>query len=129
MYANVDLRNDATTLYVRWEIGPEGGEGQRLARLGGPLVLRIQTRQYVDEAGKLHERIDLEVPVFPHAGRVNRGQAKFLDHEARRRFVENLVDGVTVDAATWLDETDPASVPVEGHAIFRPETRGATASA
>ena len=127
MYADVDIKNDATTLYVRWQIGPEGGEAERLQRLGGPLVLVIQTRQYVDEGGKLHDRIDVEVPIYPHAGRVNRGQAKFLDHEARRRFVENLVDGVTVDAATWLDENDPADVPLEGHQIKRAEVPGAAA--
>lgn len=117
MWADVEVSEDPTTLYVRWDIHFEGGEPERLERLGGPLSLQIEASSYVDEAGKFHEHTEVAVPLFPHAGRLNRGQAKFRDHEARRRFVENLMDGVNHTAADFLWDHDPAEVPVEGHAI------------
>jgi hypothetical protein len=121
MWTEVQLREDTTTLYVTWEIGPEGGELARLERLAGPLVLRIAASHYVDEGGKYFEHTDVDVPIFPHAGRANRGQAKFRDYESRRRFVENLQDGVTRDVADYLWSVDPTSLPVEGHVVVRPE--------
>jgi len=102
MRADVVLSEDTTNLFVRWEIVPEAGEADRLERLDGPLALEIETSDYVDEGGKHHERAVVEVPIHPHPGRRSRGQARFRDHEARRRFVENLQGGVSRDAALWL---------------------------
>jgi hypothetical protein len=121
MRADVTLSEDTTTLYVRWEGVAEGSEPRRLERLGGPLVLRIGTSHYVDEGGKYHEQIDVDVPIFPHPGERNRGQAKFRDHDALRRFVESLQEGVGRDVADFLWDGDLQAVPVEGHVVHRPE--------
>jgi hypothetical protein len=125
MYADVHLLEDTTTLYVRWEIRFEGRERARCEALGGPLALVIEASDYVDAGGTFHERADVEVPIHPHAGRVNRGQAKFRDFESRRRFVERLQDAVSRDVTDFLYEARPGSLPVEGHVIRSAETRAA----
>ena len=122
------LNEDTTTLFVRWEVIVEMGEAERLARLPGPLTLRLEASSYVDDGGKFHERIEVDVPIHPHAGRRNRGQAKFRDWESRRRFVENLQDGVTGDVAAFLwadppsdDLSDDLSADLSGTIIQRAE--------
>lgn len=119
MRAEVVLSEDTTYRFLRWEIVFEGRELQRLRALGGPLMLKLGARNYVDNAGKYFESTEIEVPVYPHAGTQNFGQAKFTDFESRRLFVEHLQEGVTVDAATFVAEAAPASVPIEGHVIAR----------
>ena len=114
MRADVTLNEDTTTLFVRWEVVVELGEAERLARLAGSLTLRVAASSYVDDGGKFHERIDVDVPIHPHAGRRNRGQAKFRDPEARRRFVENLQDGLTGDVAAFLWADAPPATAGEG---------------
>ena len=121
MRADVTLSEDTTTLHVRWEVVIEAGEAERLSRMQGSLALRVEASSYVDDGGKYHEHAEIDVPVFPHAGRHNRGQAKFRDHEARRRFVENLQEGVTVDVAGFLWDGDPEAVGPEGEVIERAE--------
>ena len=117
MWADVIADEDTTTLYLRWEILPEGKELERLRALGGPLTLRIAAQQTIDTAGKFHEHAWVEVPIYPHAGRINRGQAKFTDVDARRAFWEQLVRAVNDDVATFVWEAEPNSVDVEGHVI------------
>jgi hypothetical protein len=117
MRAEIVLSEDTTYRFLRWEIVFEGREIQRLRALGGPLLLKIGARDYVDNAGKYFERTEVEVPIYPHAGTQNFGQAKFTTYESRRLFVEELQAGVTVDAATFAMEARPGSVPLEGHVI------------
>lgn len=117
MRCEVIPSEDTTTLYLRWEITPEGKEGALLLELGGPLVLVIPATNYVDVGGKFHETADVEVAIYPHPGRVNRAQAKFTDYESRRAFLEALVDGVTGDVANFIFDAEPGSVGVEGHHI------------
>lgn len=117
MRIEVIPHEDTTTLFLRWEIGTEFGEEDKLKALGGPLSLSIEATNYVDEAGKFHERTDVEVFLWPHPGRRNRGQAKFTDYESRRSFWDRLVDGVLDSAANFIGEAEPGSVDVEGHVI------------
>jgi hypothetical protein len=119
MRAEVVLSEDTTYRFVRWEIVFEGREIQRLRTLGGPLQLKLGARDYVDNAGKYFEKTEVEVPIYPHAGRQNFGQAKFTAFESRRTFVEHLQAGVTVDAATFAVTAPPGSVPLEGHTLVR----------
>lgn len=119
MRAEVVLSEDTTYRFLRWEIVFEGREVARLRALGGPLMLKIGARNYVDNAGKYFESTEVEVPVYPHAGTQNFGQAKFTDYESRRLFVEHLQQGVTVDAATFVAEAAPGSVSLDGHVIAR----------
>ena len=119
MRAEILFQDDTTYRFLRWEIVFEGREVPRLRALGGPLVLKIGARDYVDNAGKYFEAVEVEVPIYPHAGPQNFGQAKFTDFESRRAFAEQLQQGVTVDAATFVVEAAPGSVPLEGHAIVR----------
>jgi hypothetical protein len=121
MRADVQMSEDTTTLYLRWEVVPEGGEVERLERLGGPLRLCIEATSYVDEGGTFHERIEVDVPIWPHKGRRNFGQAKFRDYESRRNFLQNLQDGVTDDVASFVWDGDLEAVPLEGHVIHRKE--------
>ena len=74
MRADVILSEDTTTLYVRWEVVVESGEADRLARLRGPLTLRLASSAYVDDGGRFHEHVDVDVLIHPHAGRRNRGR-------------------------------------------------------
>src|SRR5688500_546243 len=119
MRAELILSEDTTTLYLRWEIVFEGGEVRRLRALGGPLMLMIGARDYVDNGGKYYATTEVEVPVYPHPGTRNFGQAKFTVFESRRAFAERLQQGITVDAATFVLEAKPGSVPLEGHTIVR----------
>jgi hypothetical protein len=114
MRAEVTAGEDSTTLYLRWEIVPELGEIPRLKALGGPLVLRVPARHFVDLDGSRHETFDVEIPIWPHAGDRNRGQAKFTDYEARRAFWERLEGAVVGPVTRAVFETPPGSVPVEG---------------
>lgn len=119
MRAEVYPSEDTTTLYLRWEVIPEGRERTLLPQLGGPLVLAIGVRDFVDAGGKQHPFAVVEVPIYPHAGARNFGQARFTEHEARRAFHEALQDGVITDVTTFLHEGDLAAVPVDGHTIRR----------
>lgn len=117
MWAEVIPDEDTTTLYLRWEILPEGRETKALKALGGPLVLAVAAREYVDPAGKHYDHTWVDVPIYPHAGHVNRGQAKFTDVDARRAFWELLVGAVNDEVASFVWEAKPGSVDVEGHVI------------
>lgn len=117
MYADVTLHDDTTTHYLRWEITYEGSEVKRLKALGGPLVLRLSATHYVDDAGKHYEATEVEVPIYPHAGRRNQGQAKFTDWESRRSFLERLQGTLVAAVADFVAGAQPGSVPVEGHVI------------
>jgi hypothetical protein len=121
MYADVALSEDTTTLYVRWEIQYGAGERKTLERLGGPVTLVIDASHHEDVGGTYHERAEVEVLVYPHPGVRNRGQAKFRDHEARRRFVENLQGGIVGEVADFLDSAAPGSVSLDGAVIRRTE--------
>jgi hypothetical protein len=117
MRAEVTLSEDTTCLQVRWEIVPEGAERRRLAALGGPLALRLEAREFVDRDGKHHERTTVEVPIWPHPGLRNFGQARFTDFEARRAFVEALQGCVTGAVAEFLADARPGSLTAEGKVI------------
>ncbi|MGE0193022.1 MAG: hypothetical protein AB7T63_13380 [Planctomycetota bacterium] len=117
MRADVYPSEDTTTLYLRFEIVPEGREAARLSRLGGPLVLAIGAKDYVDAGGKLLGDTVVEVPIYPHAGKRNFGQARFTRHESRRAFQEALQDGVIGPVTAFLFDGNLEQVPVEGHTI------------
>lgn len=117
MWAEVIPDEDTTTLYLRWEIQPEGKEPKLLKALGGPLILAIAARNYVDPAGKSYDDAWVEVPIYPHAGHVNRGQAKFTEVDSRRAFWEALIQAVNDEVATFVWEAEPGSVDIEGHTI------------
>lgn len=117
MYADVTLHDDTTTHYLRWEITFDGNEVARLKALGGPLSLRLAATHYVDDAGKHYEATEVEVPIYPHAGRRNQGQAKFTDWESRRSFLERLQGTLVARVSDFVAEARPGSVPVEGHVI------------
>ena len=117
MYCEVKESEDTTTLYLRWEIHFEGREVVRLEKLGGPVWLVIEAENYVDVGGKFHERAEVEVPIFPHPGRRNLGQAKFTEYESRRAFWEALQDAVIGDVVDFVYDAKPGSVDVEGHFI------------
>ena len=108
MRAEVVLTEDTTYRFVRWEIVFEGREVQRLRALGGPLVLKVGARDYVDNAGKYFERAEVEVPIYPHAGRQNFGQAKFTAFESRRTFVERFDQSKVQDLYHIEIEAEPA---------------------
>ena len=117
MRVEVQLDEDTTLLYVRWEVIPEGGESKRLEQLTGPLVLALHAENYVDTAGKSHDAAEVEIAIYPHAGRRNFGQARFTRHESRRAFVEHLQDAVIDEVATFVHEGDVEHVPLDGHVI------------
>src|SRR5437867_2481349 len=94
MRAEVFPSNDTTSLFLRWEVIPEGGEKLRLNELGGPLTLEIETSSYIDLSGVRHETGVVKIPIWPYPGTRNRGQARFYDVDARRRFWVNLQDAV-----------------------------------
>ena len=115
MRAEILLQDDTTTLFLRWEIVFEGGELARLKALGGPLLLRITATNYVDDAGKFHPTAEVEVPIYPHAGKRNQMQAKFTSFESRRAFLERLQQTILGAAAELVASAPPGSIPVEGH--------------
>lgn len=117
MHADVTLHDDTTTHFLRWEITYEGSEVRRLKALGGPLVLRLSATNYVDDAGKFFESTEVEVPIYPHAGRRNQAQAKFTDWESRRSFLERLQGVLVAEVAGFVAAAAPGSVPLEGHVI------------
>ena len=117
MYCEVIESEDTTTLYLRWEIKLEMGELKRLKALGGPLVLAIDAENYVDVSGAFHESAEVEVPIYPHPGRRNLGQAKFTDYESRRHFWETLQEAIITDVVDFVFDAAPGSVDVEGHVI------------
>ena len=117
MRAEVTPSEDTTMLYLRWEIIPEGPESKQLARMTGPLSLRLPATNYVDLSGTHHERIDVDVPIFPHNGKRNFGQAKFTDFESRRSFWERLQKAVTDDVANFVYDVEPETMSVEGVVI------------
>lgn len=119
MRAELLFQDDTTTRFLRWEIVFEGREVARLKALGGPLFLKIAARDYVDNGGKYFDATEVEVPLFPHAGPRNFGQAKFTDYESRRAFAEHLQQAVVGEAARFAVEARPGSVPLEGHTLVR----------
>ncbi len=123
MRAEVIPSSDTTTLYLRWEVIPEGGELDQMRELGGPVTLELEATDYVDVGGKYHETAAVEVPIFPFDGPRNFGQAKFTDHESRRSFMERLQGAVVGDVANFVADTEPGSLDVEGHVIRVAETR------
>lgn len=108
---------DATTLYLRYEIIFEGKEVELLKALGGPLWLVIKACDYVDVAGTYSEEADVEVPIWPHPGQRNRAQVKFTDYESRRAFWERLQGSVVDEVTNFLYDAAPGSVELEGHFI------------
>ena len=108
---------DTTTLYLRYELIFEGKERELCKALGGPLWLVIKARDYVDVSGTQHEEMDVEIPVYPHAGQRNRGQVKFTDYESRRAFWERLQGAVCDEVTNFIYDAAPGSVEAEGHFI------------
>ena len=88
-----------------------------LENLGGPLVFALDATNYVDLSGKFHERIEVEVPIYPHPGRRNFGQGKFTDYESRRSFMERIQGGVIDEVTLFTYEAKPGSVDAEGHVL------------
>ena len=121
MHADVTPTQDFHNFYLRWDVVPEAGERVRLEALGGPLALEIETSCYVDLAGNRHDTARVKVPIWPHPGERNRGQARFWDGDARRRFWVNLAEAVGTRVVDFLWETPPGSVPPEGVTIAVPE--------
>ena len=124
MHAEVFPSHDTTSLYLRWEIVPEPGEKIRLNSLGGPVTLEIETSCFIDTAGVRHETAKIKVPIWPYPGKQNRGQARFHDVDARRRFWVNLLDSVGKAVVDFLfdDATSkPGSVGKDGVTIRVPE--------
>lgn len=117
MRAEITLQDDTTTRYLRWEIVFEGREVARLKALGGPLILKLPAAHYVDDGGKYYATTEVEVPIYPHPGRRNQAQAKFTDFEARRAFLELLQRTVVGEAADFVAEAAPGSVPIEGRTL------------
>lgn len=117
MYCEVTESEDTTTLFLRWEIHIEGHELKRLKALGGPLALAIDATNYVDVAGKFHEAVEVEIPIYPHPGRRNLGQAKFTDYDSRRHFWETLQDAIITDVVDFVYDAEAGSVDVEGHVV------------
>lgn len=108
---------DTTTLYLRWEIVAEGPEPRLLEEMTGPLWLDLEATNYVDLAGKFHERAVVEIPIYPHPGRRNRGQAKFTDVDSRRSFWERLQGAGLSQVIDFIYEGDRAGMDVEGHRV------------
>lgn len=117
MRCEVIESEDTTTLYLRFEIIFEGKEEALLKALGGPLWLVIPSRDYVDVTGTFHETHDVEIPIYPHAGRRNRGQVKFTVYESRRAFWESLQGAICGEVTSFVYDAEPGSVDVEGHFI------------
>ena len=114
MRVDVTANHDIHNFYLRWEIVPEGREKAMLAALCGPLFLEVETSCVVDQAGKRLETTTLKVPVWPYPGEKNRGQARFYDSEARRRFSVNLQDAVGTTVVDWLFDARPGSLKDTG---------------
>jgi hypothetical protein len=125
MRAEVTPTHDARNFYLRWEVFPEGRERAMLEALGGPLVLEIETSCYFDLSGNRHEKAKVKVPVWPHAGPRNLGQARFWDSDARRRFWTNLQSAVGTTVVDFLHEAKPGSVGKEGVTLSVPEAASA----
>lgn len=113
--------HDVHNFYVRYEIVPEGRERALLEGLGGPLALEVEVSCWVDTAGVRFDATKVKIPVWPHAGPRNRGQARFHDVDARRRFMVNLQDAVGTKVVEYLWEAKPGSVGKEGATILVPE--------
>lgn len=117
MRAEIHFSEDTTTLYLRYEVIPEGREAKLLTAMTGPLVLAISCERYMDASGKFHAEAEVEVPIHPHAGTRNFGQARFSDSEARRVFAERLQAAVMEEVAGFIHEHAGADLPIEGHTI------------
>jgi hypothetical protein len=128
MRAEVMPTSDFHTLYLRWEVIPEGKERPMLEALGGPLVLELETSCFIDLGGTRHDAAKVKVPIWPHPGTRNLGQARFFDVDSRRRFWVNLLGAVGREVVDFLFEAKPGSVPKEGATIFVPERPKALAA-
>jgi hypothetical protein len=126
MRADVIPSHDTTSLYLRWEIVFEGRERERLATLGGPLWLEIETSNYLDPvSGKRFETTKVRIPVWPHPGERNLGQGRWWDVDSRRRFWVNLQDAIGTKVVDFVYEGDLRAVPKEGVTVSVPERPGA----
>ena len=114
MRVEVSPSHDIHNFYLRWELIPEGREKAMLAALGGPLFLEIETSCVVDQAGNRLESTKLKIPIWPYPGERNRGQARFYDTDARRRFWVNLQDAVGTTVVDWLFDARPGSLKGAG---------------
>jgi hypothetical protein len=113
--------HDVHNFYVRYEIIPEGKERALLEGLGGPLSLEMEVSSWVDFGGNEFPETKVKIPIWPHAGPKNRGQARFHDVDARRRFMVNLQDAVGTKVVDYLWDAKPGSVGKEGVLLPVPE--------
>ncbi len=129
MRVEVTPTHDVNSFFLRWEVVPEGKERSRLANLGGPLAVEVEVSCFIDLGGARHETGKIKVPIWPHAGPRNLGQARFWDVDSRRRFWVNLQEAIGTKVVDWLWEAKPGSVPKEGQVLTVPEKPGATTRA
>jgi hypothetical protein len=128
MRAEILPTHDVHSFYLRWEIGYDGKEKERLAALGGPVTLEIETSNYVDLAGVRHDTARFKVAIWPFNGPKNVGQARFTDVDSRRRFWVNLQEACVTAVVDAVWERAPGSVGKEGLTIFVPERPAAAAA-
>jgi hypothetical protein len=113
--------HDVHNFYLRYEVIPEGRERAMLEALGGPLRLEVEVSCFVDLSGNRVETAVVKVPIWPHPGERNLGQARFYDTDARRRFMVNLQSAVGSQVVDVLWTTVPGGVPKEGVTLRVPE--------
>jgi hypothetical protein len=129
MRAEVLPTHDVHNFYLRWELGYDGKEKERLAALGGPVTLELEVSNYVDLAGNFHATGRVKVLVWPFPGPKNVGQARFTDVDSRRRFWVNLQESCVTAVVDAIWDREPGSVGKEGLTIFVPERRSPAAPA
>jgi hypothetical protein len=116
--------HDVNSLFLRWEVIPEGKEKALLQALGGPLSVEFEVSCYIDLGGNRHETFALKVPIWPHPGDRNLGQARFWDVDSRRRFWVNLQGAIGTTVVDFVWDTPPGSVAKEGVVLKVPERPG-----
>jgi hypothetical protein len=121
MRAEVLPTHDVHNFYLRWEVGYDGKEKERLAALGGPVTLEIEVSNYIDLSGNRHDTGRVKIPVWPFVGPKNIGQARFTDVDSRRRFWVNLQESCVTAVVDAIWERAPGSVGKDGLTIFVPE--------
>jgi hypothetical protein len=122
--AEVLPTHDVHNFYLRWEVGYDGREKERLAALGGPVVLEIEVSCYIDLAGNRHETGRVKIAIWPFPGPKNVGQARFWDVDSRRRFWVTLQGACVGRVVDEIWDREPGSVGAEGLTIFVPERPG-----
>jgi hypothetical protein len=121
MRAEVLPTHDVHNFYLRWEIGYDGREKERLAALGGPVTLEIEVSNYIDLSGNRHDTARVKVAIWPFPGPKNVGQARFTDVDSRRRFWVNLQESCVTAVVDAVWERAPGSVGKDGLTISVPE--------